>query len=70
MEILDFDAVQEEVLSSLECYIQNYQMAHCHHANMSVYTPLLYSKTGVYRGIHYLLIFCSKTLIATRLSKN
>ena len=37
----------------------------CHHANMSVkctppYTPLLYSKTGVYRGIHYFLIFVLK----------
>ena len=31
-----------------------------HHANLSVqctspYTPLLYSKTGVYRGIHFFL---------------
>ena len=39
-----------------------------HQDNMSVcfippYTPLLYSKTGVYRGIHYFLIFCSKTYI-------
>ena len=24
------------------------------------YTPLLYSKTGVYRGIHYFLIFEQK----------
>ena len=24
------------------------------------YTPLLYSKTGVYRGIHYFLIFALK----------
>ena len=36
-----------------------------HQDNMSVqcippYTPLLYSKTGVYRGIHY-SYFCSKT---------
>ena len=36
-----------------------------HHDNMSVcfiphYTPLLYSKTGVYRGIHYFLIFALK----------
>ena len=35
------------------------------HANMSVkctppYTPLLYSKTGVYRGIHHFLIFALK----------
>ena len=39
-----------------------------HQDNMSVwfispYIPLLYSKTGVYRGIHYFLIFFSKTLI-------
>ena len=27
------------------------------------YTPLIYSKTGVYRVIHYFLIFCSKTYI-------
>ena len=25
-----------------------------------LYTPLLYSKTGVYRGIHFFLIFASK----------
>ena len=36
-----------------------------HQDNMSViftppYTPLLYSKTGVYRGIHYFLIFALK----------
>ena len=36
-----------------------------HHENMSVYcippyTPLLYSKTGVYRGIHDFLIFALK----------
>ena len=36
-----------------------------HHANMSVkcippYTPLLYSKTGVYRGILFFLIFAPK----------
>ena len=35
------------------------------HDNMSVlcippYTPLLYSKTGVYRGLHYFLIFALK----------
>ena len=30
-------------------------------------TPLLYSKTGVYRGIHYFSYFCSKTyVIGTR----
>ena len=39
-----------------------------HHANMSVkctppYTPLLYSKTGVYRGIHFFLIFALKPTI-------
>ena len=36
-----------------------------HQDNMSVkcippYTPLLYSKTGVYRGIHFFLIFSQK----------
>ena len=36
-----------------------------HHANTPVqftplYTPLLYSKTGVYRGIHYFRIFALK----------
>ena len=36
-----------------------------HQDNMSVcfippYTPLLYSKTGVYRGIHFFLIFALK----------
>ena len=36
-----------------------------HHANMSVqcrppYTPLLFSETGVYRGIHFFLIFALK----------
>ena len=30
--------------------------------NMYPYTPLLYNKTGVYRGIHcFLILFCSKT---------
>ena len=27
------------------------------------YTPLLYSKTGVYRGIHYFLIFALKHIL-------
>ena len=36
-----------------------------HHGNKSVkcippYTPFLYSKTGVYRGIHFFLIFALK----------
>ena len=36
-----------------------------HHANMSVhriphYTPLLYSKSGVYRDVHHFLIFALK----------
>ena len=36
-----------------------------HHANMFMqcrppYIPLLFSKTGVYRGIHYVLIFALK----------
>ena len=34
-----------------------------HHAKMSCtppHTPLSYSKTGVYRGIHYFLIFVLK----------
>ena len=39
-----------------------------HHANMSVqcrppYTPLLYSKIGVYRGIHYFLNFALKHIL-------
>ena len=39
-----------------------------HQDNMSVYfipsyTPLLYSKTGVYRGIHYFLIFALKHIL-------
>ena len=37
-----------------------------HHANMTVqyrppYTPLLYGKTGAYRGIIFFFNFCSKT---------
>ena len=36
-----------------------------HHANTSVkiippYTPLLYSKTGIYSGVHYFLNFALK----------
>ena len=36
-----------------------------HHENMPIkfwppFTPLLYSKTGVYRGINYVFYFCSK----------
>ena len=36
-----------------------------HHENMPIkfwppQTPLLYSKTGVYRGMHYFSYFCSK----------
>ena len=39
-----------------------------HQDNMSVcfippYTPRLYSKTGVYRGIHYFLIFALKHIL-------
>ena len=39
-----------------------------HQDNMSVcfippYTPLLYSKTGVYMGIHYFLIFALKHIL-------
>ena len=39
-----------------------------HQNNMSVcfihpYNPLLYSKTGVYRGIHYFLIFALKHIM-------
>ena len=46
-------------------------MLPCHQDNMSVcfihpYTPLLYSKTGVYRGIHYFLIFAQKYIVGTR----
>ena len=48
------------------------QMHILHQDNMSVcfippYTPLLYSKTGVYRGIHYFLIFAVKHIfVGTR----
>ena len=40
----------------------------CHQDNMSVwfippYAPLVYSKTGVYMGIHCFSYFCSKTKI-------
>ena len=31
-----------------------------HHANISVYTPLIYSKIGVYNGIHNFLMFALK----------
>ena len=31
--------------------------------NVDPYTPLLYSKTGVYRGIHYFLIFALKHIL-------
>ena len=39
-----------------------------HQNNVSVcfippYTPLLYSKTGVYRGMHYILIFALKHIL-------
>ena len=39
-----------------------------HQDNMSVcfippYTPLLYSKTGVYRGLNYFLIFALKHIL-------
>ena len=39
-----------------------------HQDNMSVcfippYTPLLYNKTGVYRDIHYFLIFALKHIL-------
>ena len=30
---------------------------------ISPYTPLIYSKTGVYRGIHYFLIFDLKHIL-------
>ena len=30
------------------------------------YIPLLYSKTGVYRGIHYFLIFALKPILLIR----
>ena len=35
------------------------EQAMFHHENKS-YTPLLYSKIGVYRGIHFFLIFAPK----------
>ena len=43
-------------------------MPSIHQDNMSVcfiphYTLLLYSKTGVYRGIHYFLIFALKHIL-------
>ena len=31
--------------------------------NFDPLKPLLYNKTGVYRGIHYFSYFCSKTKI-------
>ena len=42
-----------------------------HQDNMSVcliptYSPLLHSNTGVYRGIHYFLIFALKHIVGTR----
>ena len=46
-----------------------------HHDNISMffmppYTPLLYSKTGVYRGIQYFFYFCFKTyIVGTRLNR-
>ena len=53
----DINVAREEILISL---------CHNHQENMSVqcippYTPLLYSKTGVRRGIPIFSYFCSKT---------
>ena len=52
-----------EVGSSLNAYLL---AALCHHIFMALQRVLLsheniYSKTGVYRGIHYFSYFCSKT---------
>ena len=43
-------------------------VCYMHQDNMSVcliphYTPLLYSKSGVYRGIHYFFIFALKHIL-------
>ena len=53
-----------------ECSVQfrstlKYSKSSMHHENTPIYflpplTPLLYSKTGVYRDIHYFSYFCSK----------
>ena len=49
------------VWERLNLCVMDVWSAHTHQGNMSVcfippYTPLLYSKAGVYRGIHYSLI--------------
>ena len=59
--------VAVKALQSLGCMFQN---ATLNKASLSLslsykharvnYTPLLYSKTGVYRGIHYFLVFALK----------
>ena len=51
-------------------YVQGQQLSSCqdHQDNMSLclippYTPILYSKTGVYRGLHHFLIFALKHIL-------
>ena len=39
---------------------QNILLAHSNKGSRPPYTPLLYSKTGVYRGIHFLLVLALK----------
>ena len=55
---------QEKVLTFNTAY-SSHSSTLFHHANMSLlyippYTPLLYRKIWVYRGIHYFLIFALK----------
>ena len=40
----------------------NFNLSSCKHVRImnTPYTPLLYSQTGVYRGIHFSLIFALK----------
>ena len=57
--IMDFNAIHSTL-----CSVQS----RSHQDNMSVcfippYTLLLYRKTGVYRGIHYFLIFALKHIL-------
>ena len=65
MSTIDEDTIQDiaEVTLVLSLHFNP-----LHQDNMSVclippYTPLLYSKTGVYRGLHYYLIFALKHIL-------
>ena len=56
------------VYSFYSCLLEASDNKICIQDNISVsfippYTPLLYSKTGVYRGIHYFLIFALKHIL-------